>query len=465
VAKIKPDGTGLVYCGYVGGKWDDSGRGIAVDETGCAFILGDCKSDEDTFPVLVGPDLTHNGSTDTFVAKVHANGESLEYCGYIGGSSSDYPWNLDLDPQGRVYVVGNTYSNSVSFPTHVGPDLSYNGGSGDGFVARVSANGKSLEYCGYIGGNDSDIVFAVTADDEGNAFVSGHTGSDQNSFPVRVGPDLTFNSTVDDGFVAKISPSGADLLYCGYIGGDDYDSIRAMDVDALGYAYVSGYTHSDPATFPLKGGPDLTLNGNRDGFVAKVSPSGSGLVYCGYLGGDGYESLSAVYVDRMYNTYFAGRTTSDESSFPVTVGPDLTWNGESDGFVAKLAPPLRADRTSLSVGITERVFFDLIAGIGNAGRNYMLLGGYNGILPGTPLPGGGLTLPLNWDLFTSTVVVFANTNNFHNFMGKLDDEGTSQAVLSLNLFPELVGETMVFAYALNDPWDYVSNPVEIEIIP
>ena len=82
----------LVYCGYIGGGNNDWGHGIAVDNSGNAYIAGATKSDEDTFPVSVGPDLTYNGGydkTDAFVAKVKADGSGLVYCGYIGGSKSD----------------------------------------------------------------------------------------------------------------------------------------------------------------------------------------------------------------------------------------------------------------------------------------------------------------------------------------------------------------------------------------
>jgi hypothetical protein len=60
----------LVYCGYIGGSSWDEGEGIAVDATSNAYVAGDTYATEATFPETVGPDLTHNGSSDVFVAKV-----------------------------------------------------------------------------------------------------------------------------------------------------------------------------------------------------------------------------------------------------------------------------------------------------------------------------------------------------------------------------------------------------------
>lgn len=75
----------LLYCGYIGGSGDDYGRGIAVDGSGNAYITGTTSSGTVSFPVAVGPDLTYNGSSDAFVAKVNSSGTALLYCGYIGG--------------------------------------------------------------------------------------------------------------------------------------------------------------------------------------------------------------------------------------------------------------------------------------------------------------------------------------------------------------------------------------------
>ncbi|MGH9168935.1 MAG: hypothetical protein ACRD02_14020, partial [Acidimicrobiia bacterium] len=77
------------------------------------------------------------------------------------------------------------------------------------------------------------------------------------------------------------------LLYAGYIGGSSFDSGFGVAVDAAGAAYVVGRTASLEATFPEAVGPDLTYNGGRDAFVAKVAPSGASLTYAGYIGGSG----------------------------------------------------------------------------------------------------------------------------------------------------------------------------------
>jgi hypothetical protein len=119
----------------------------------------------------------------------------LVYCGYIGGSSDDFGTGIALDASGNAYVTGETTSNEATFPETVGPDLIYNAGYGDAFVAKVNAVGTALVYCGYIGGSSGEVGWGIAADGWGNAYVTGVTESTEATFPVTVGPDLTQNGS------------------------------------------------------------------------------------------------------------------------------------------------------------------------------------------------------------------------------------------------------------------------------
>ena len=341
VAKVKSDGTGLIYCGFIGGSNQDFGEGIAVDGSGNAYVTGRTFSSETSFPVSRGPDLTHNGIGDAFVAKVKSDGMGLDYCGYIGGSGGDYGEGIAVDGLGNASITGYTDSSQTTFPETVGPDLTHNGGY-DAFVAKVKSDGTGLIYCGYIGGSGNDYSDGIAVDGSGNAYITGYTASSQETFPVTVGPDLTFNS-FNDAFVAKIRSDGTGLIYSGYIGGSYYDSGHGIAVDGSGNAYVTGLT--DSRIFPEIVGPDLTFNGSIDAFVAKVKSDGTGLIYCGYIGGSGNDYGLAIAVDGSGNASVTGFTNSSETTFPVSRGPDLTYNGgDYDAFVAKV----RSDGTGLN---------------------------------------------------------------------------------------------------------------------
>jgi hypothetical protein len=429
----------LIYCGYLGGSAQERGFGIAVDSQGCAYVTGETNSGQATFPEAVGPDLTFNGlgapyTTDAFVAKVRADGTGLVYCGYIGGNSYEESWGIAVDSSGNAYVTGDTQSSAATFPATVGPDLTWSGGEPHAFVAKINATGTALVYCGYlhddrasegsgiavdssgcayvsgsgfvdkVKADGTGLVYSypfggegIAVDPSGCAYVTGGTMSTEATFPVTVGPDLTFNDgtgagTRGDAYVAKLNALGTGLVYCGYIGGACGEEGQGIAVDAAGCAYVTGRTASSQASFPVVGGPDLTYNDTSgfagDAFVAKVKADGTGLVYCGYIGTSSEDDGFGIAVDIAGNAYAAGfifhgenepseayvakvkadgtslaydytlgdsfgsavavdadgcaYLTGDTGHLPVTVGPDLTYNGGGgDAFVAKIADASR----------------------------------------------------------------------------------------------------------------------------
>jgi hypothetical protein len=338
VAKISASGDALVYAGYIGGVVYDAIYGIAVDDSGNAYVTGATGSDQLSFPIQGSLDPTFNGVEDAFVAKVNPTGEALIYAGYIGGSDWDWGMAIAVDAAGNAYVTGRTKSTAATFPVKIGPDLTHNGGD-DAFIARVNPSGSGLDYAGYIGGVGEDYARAIAVDDTGNAYITGETASTQNSFPVTLGPDLTYNGGEKDAFVAKVSTTGATLVYAGYIGGIGGDFGYGIAVDAANSAYIVGFTYSNQDTFPVTSGPLSTYNGgDRDAFVAKVNASGSGLDYAGFIGGLGIDYGAAIAVDGDGNAYITGITNSNQASFPVKGGPDLTYNGGLwDAFVAKVS--------------------------------------------------------------------------------------------------------------------------------
>ena len=360
VAKLNPEGTGLIYCGYVGGSEQEFGDGIAVDSSGSAYIVGTTASAQGTFPASsdkFGP--VYKGGFDSFVAKVNPSGSGLLYCGYIGGSESDGGGGIAVDASGNAYVTGSTASSKVSFPVAMGPDLDFNGSGsgsailrGDSYVAKISADGARLVYCGYIGGNLDDNGEAIAIDSAGAAYICGTTESHESSFPVLIGPFLTFTGIGQlDSFVAKVKPDGSGLDYCGYIGGSGNDRGHGIALNSSGNAYVTGEVGGPATGFPAGGGPDNSFNGLFDAYVAKVKSDGSGLVYCGYIGGSQSDFGEGIAVDVNGNAYIVGETDSTEGSFPggdgfgSVRGPDLTANGFFDVFVAKISDgPLRCEQ-------------------------------------------------------------------------------------------------------------------------
>ncbi len=339
VAKVRIDGTGLVYCGFIGGASRDSGIGIAVDATGAAYVTGTTDSTEATFPVVGGPSLTIAGGYDGFVAKVRPDGRLLDYCGYIGGTGLDQLTGIAVDALGSAYVVGATTSPQASLPIRVGPSLKANG-SQSVLVARVKPDGSGLDYCGFISGAGQETGRAIAVDPWGAAYVVGATTSDEQSLPVRVGPLLVRQSPTQppEGFVAKVNASGASLDFCGFIGGIRGADFSGIAVDPTGRASVCGRTLSTESTFPVAVGPGLvhrSSGATHDGFVGRLRPDGSGWEYLGYIGGSAYDSADAVAVDAGGRATVVGVTRSSDF---LVVGPSFPYLGNGDAFIARVDP-------------------------------------------------------------------------------------------------------------------------------
>jgi hypothetical protein len=101
--------------------------------------------------------------------------------------------------------------------------------------------------------------------------VTGVTTSNESTFPVFVGPDISFNGGTNDAFVAKVNSAGNGFAYSGFIGGSGNETAYRVAVNDSGYAYVTGFTSSTETSFPVAGGLDLSQNGNGDVFISEIS--------------------------------------------------------------------------------------------------------------------------------------------------------------------------------------------------
>ncbi|MFN3649246.1 MAG: hypothetical protein ACK47B_06655 [Armatimonadota bacterium] len=344
VAKLTPDAAEILYCGYLGGRGYEWAAAVAVDETGAAYLAGMTDSTEASFPVRRGPILTLSKYREAFVAKVAPDGSELEYCGYIGGSGYDYAADIVVDRQGRATVCGGT--DSEDLPVRVGPSLSLSRGEysdDDGFLARVSEDGSTLEFCGYLGGTGTDYVASIALAPDGSVCAAGTTFSVDGPFPA---PEAraAFHHEPQDGFIARIAADGSRILSTRRLGGDSADSLSYLRLDGSGRLYVAGYTRSDEESLPVTVGPDLTANRwrssdylNYGGFVARLSADLETIEYCGYLSGELESWIRGIALDDRDRLLVCGVVWSSDRGFPVLPAPNPVARGSKEAFVARVS--------------------------------------------------------------------------------------------------------------------------------
>jgi uncharacterized protein (TIGR03437 family) len=369
----------LTYSTFLGGAGNEFARGIGLDSAGNVYIAGGTTTTNlptvSTFQPNFGGQTANAASGDAFIAKFSPSG-ALLYLTYLGGSADDTAMALAVDATGNAYVTG--FTTSSNFPTAGTPYQSkfggYGGGTvmrtGDAFVAKIAPAGNKLIYSTYLGGSQDDFGLAIAIDGTGAVYVTGGTMSP--NFPVSStaylktfqgggGQQSTYTYGIPlidsgDAFVAKLDATGANLLFSTYLGGSRDDVGSTIALDASDNVYVGGFTLS--GNFPTTAGayqrqfggadPNDLYFQTGDGFIAKLKPDGSGLIYSTYFGGAGDDYVQSIAVDAAGDAYFTGRSGS--SALTTTAGvfqpafggplvlPNGTENLVGDAVVGELNP-------------------------------------------------------------------------------------------------------------------------------
>jgi hypothetical protein len=328
VTKIDTDGTEIVYSTYIGGTLDENTSGIAVDDSGCAYVSG--TTDSTDFPAL-DLQLANAGGTDGFVVKLNAAGDALVYATYLGGTANEIATDVAVDAAGHAYVCGQTRSSD--FPIE-SPPIPVSGTfvEGDNFLTKFGPNGASLVYSVRWGGGSIERATGVDVDAAGAAYVVGQTAS----FPQPPGTPPTIlpfrSGGGGDNYILKFNASGVGVDYFSYIGGTGNDAAFAsVAVDAEGAAFISGATRS--TDFPtINAFQDTFGGGELDGFLAKINAGGTAVEFSTYFSGTETDVIYDVAVDDDF-VYVSGSASSP--NLPLVDPLQDTLGADTDPFLAK----------------------------------------------------------------------------------------------------------------------------------
>jgi hypothetical protein len=309
VTKLNPQGSGLVYSTYLGGPCGvDRAWGIAVDQTGNAYVVGDTGSQaapcQGDFPIDNAVQPSYGGGlSDAFAAALNASGTALLYSTYLGGNLFDEARGVALSSDGRsAYVAGS--SSSFDFATTPGAAQPFNAGGvehqDDAVVVKISNSPLA-------GGSDTPGVcisgtnawFLRNSNSSGVSDVSFGYGSGTSGWVPLKGdwdgdgfdtPGL-YDPTTGAFFLKNANASGAaDFVFTYGPGNLGWVPISG-DWDGNGTDTVGLYA-------PASGSFFLT-NTNAAGNAALVfsfGPGGAGWVpLCGDWDGDGDDTIGVYY--------------------------------------------------------------------------------------------------------------------------------------------------------------------------
>lgn len=318
------------YGTYLGSGGEDIGTAIAVDSSGATYITGQTASTGFPLKNPLSTNTALHGASDAFVTKLSADGTSLVYSTFLGGTGDDSGAAIVVDGSGQAYVGGTT--SSTDFPLSAAPYQGTAGGGqcgtpptpcNDAFIAVLNTGGNGLVYSTYLGGSGDDFGEGIAV--KGSAiYLAGSTGSSNLPVHLPAGSVLqgTFQGGVGtaplDGFVAKIDLSNALNNAVVYLGGTSNDAATGVAVDSSGNAYITGYTFS--TDFPHPGTPFSSQCGGctsneDDAFATEIKSDFSNYIYSTFLGGTGPDIGNQIAVDTSGNTYVTGKTGSTD--FPT----------------------------------------------------------------------------------------------------------------------------------------------------
>jgi len=355
IAKLDVSGSSLLYAVFIGGSSDDYAQAITLDSDNNAYITGyTCSGD---FPLVNAFQSSMNGCYDGFISKVSADGSSLLYSTYLGGSNLTQPYAIALNSSNEMYVAGYTYA--VDFPlmnafqTRVAPNGGGNYGQ-YGFVTHLTADGSALVFSTYLGGSanviqncgypcwgqPASVIQGIAVDLSGNAYVAGYTNT--YDLPTTDGaymPSQNNPSNQQIAFVSEFGSSGS-LLYSTYFGSTNGypTSAAGIAVDSSGSAYITGTAYSDgtfPVTTPNLCDPEMYGWSCSYGFVTKFNPTGTGLGYSTFLPVNNYANPRAITLDAQDNAYVL---SSIYGGSMTAVNPIEGFTNQNDLLITEIDP-------------------------------------------------------------------------------------------------------------------------------
>ena len=245
---------------------NDYGASTATDSTSNLYIAGS-KSGGGLF-----------STSDLMLTKYRANGNEIWTRNY-GTPDDDQSSSVTTDTAGNIYLTGKTYG---SFDGHT------NAGEYDVFVSKFDAQGKAL-WTQQFGTDGDNISRAITADNEGNVYLTGVFLQPEPSLDSDENPQ-------DEAFISKLSPEGS-VLWTHSFGTSAGDGGYSISTDSHNNVYIIGRT--------LGAFEGFTNQGDFDIFITKFTAEGE-QVWNRQIGSSSADFANSIDTDSNGNIYLAG---------------------------------------------------------------------------------------------------------------------------------------------------------------
>ncbi|MBK7668093.1 MAG: hypothetical protein IPJ32_12615, partial [Sphingobacteriaceae bacterium] len=298
---VKFNSVGVRQWGsYYGGAGNDYGDGLSIDGAGNIIMTGVTETTLGSVITTMGAHQTTfgGGLNDGFVVKFSPSGTRI-WGSYYGGSGDDYANVAVADASNNIYFTGYTSSsNANSISTAISHQTIYGGGTYDGFIVSLDANGNRL-WGTYYGGNGADYAVNVISNSN-NLYIAGSSSSSMGTAIATSGVfQSTYGGGLSDCFLLKLNTSGV-RQWATYYGGLGADEFGYCSISTSGELYLAGRTTSSSSNTLIASSCAYQSSyggGSYDDFLAKLTNNGQRL-WGTYYGGAGTEDSPCCVCDQ-----------------------------------------------------------------------------------------------------------------------------------------------------------------------
>lgn len=284
VSKLSADFSQLIASTLLGGTEEDFAQDIILNHKNQIIITGSTSSAN--FPLTPNAfqssfaDTISSSRSDAFLVILSNNCDKLIYSSYIGGAGRDCAYSESVDTNDNIYITG--FTESYNFPISSKAfqstyhDAKYQGGSGDIFASKFSADGKTLLYSTFIGGSSTDRAWAADLDKHNNLYLTGTTSSvdyptTKNATDSTYNDDSSSSGHSSDAFITVLDSTGSRLAFSTYLGGNKADVGKSLQVIKDSLLLIAGITNSNNFPFTQKIYSSKNVDSNYgDCFFAKI---------------------------------------------------------------------------------------------------------------------------------------------------------------------------------------------------
>lgn len=330
----------LKWATYYGSTGSEHGYGVAADLNGDPFFCGSTTSSSNIATSGLGVyQVNYSGSDDAYLVKFlkdidpSSQKSVRKWCTYFGDQGTDIAYNLAIDSNNNIYLVGESYYQSSSSILYRNNLQSSHGGKMDAFIAKFDKDGK-LKWSNFYGGSEDEIATSVFIGKRDTSIVfvgqtaSTLTHSSKGGYKIA----QSSNGGGSDAFMVMLDSAG-NRKFSTYYGGSGSDIINDVSI-ARDSIFVVGKSNS--SNFSKSGG---TFGGNTDAFLAVFGRDGSHISHL-YLGGSSDDAGNSINCLPDGGIYIAGTTNSGSWSLlkghQSNLNNSTSSSSQTDAFLVKL---------------------------------------------------------------------------------------------------------------------------------